>query len=92
MNNTKSLPNARNGDAVTWQDSAGHIMTGIALRFERFHLLAGTQDAEVPYVSVPRLAKSGAVHNKLVPNNTIWVVPYASVVANQEASEEDAAA
>ncbi len=74
-----SLTRSRIGDSVTWKDSSGKAVEGIALHFRSDHMVAGTQ-ANPPYVWVydRRLAK-----DKRVPNNVLWVVPYASVISSK---------
>ncbi len=77
-----SLTRSRIGDRVTWKDSAGHTVEGVALHFRSDHMIAGTQ-ANPPHVWVHD-HKLG--RDKRVPNNVLWVVPYVSVVASKVAA------
>lgn len=72
-----SLTKCRIGDAVTWKDSSGKVVEGLALHFRSDHMVAGTQ-ANPPYVWVYD-RKLG--RDKRTPNNVLWIVPYTSVIA-----------
>ncbi len=73
-----SLTRARAGERVTWKDSSGKVVDGVALHFRSDHMVAGTQSAAKPFVYVYD-RKLG--HDKRVPNNVLWIVPYVSVIA-----------
>ncbi len=72
-----SLTRARLGDRLTWKDSSGKVVEGIALHFRSDHMVAGTQ-ASPPNVWVydHKLGR-----DKRVPNNVLWIVPYTSVIS-----------
>jgi hypothetical protein len=63
---------------VTWKDSSGKEVHGICLHFRSDHMVAGTQNANRPYVWVYD-RKLG--RDKRVANNVLWIVPYMSVIA-----------
>jgi len=77
-----SLTRCRVGDRVSWKDSSGKPVDGIALHFRSDHMVAGTQ-AMPPYVWVYD-RKLG--RDKRVANNVLWIVPYVSVVATSVAA------
>ncbi len=72
-----SLTRARLGDRLTWKDSSGKVVEGVALHFRSDHMIAGTQ-ANPPYVWV---YDRKMCRDKRVANNVLWIVPYASVIA-----------
>ncbi len=59
------------GNRVTFKDRHGKSVTGVALKFASDSMLVGVQSEARPYV------RSG---DKWVPNNALWVVPYADVL------------
>ncbi len=68
------------GNRVSWLNKHGRMLSGIVLKFQSDSVLVGVQSVLRPYVRVC---------GKMVPNNSLWAVPFDAIV--NSASEQKAA-
>ncbi len=74
----------RKGHSLTWKTESGEQQTGIVLVTDHTPgtVLAGYQPPEAPYTSVRLWDKNLQKYiNRTVPNNSLVVVPFSSIVS-----------
>ncbi len=72
-----ALTRANKYNRVRFRDAAGHILTGLVLHIKADHLLIGVRSVVRPMIWCKA---RGADKEGMVPNRSIWAVPFSDVV------------
>ena len=88
-----NLTRAQKYNRVRFKDTSGKDVTGVCLYFRSDHIVVGVQSTVKPmvYGKIHGRDKNGESMFGWVPNRSLWVVPFASVIETLSQEQANAA-